>query len=99
MRSRKGRERRAPRPTARTTRGPFKGLSKGLSAQESIISELFQGKVVSCVRCLNCNQTSRTSETVYDVSAEGSELALHDFRARKEAENRAETMRMAPKRV
>lgn len=35
---------------------------------ESIISELFQGKVVSCVRCLQCNQTSRTSEAVYDVS-------------------------------
>lgn len=35
---------------------------------ESIISELFQGKVVSCVRCTQCNQTSRTSEAVYDVS-------------------------------
>ncbi|CAJ1451868.1 unnamed protein product [Effrenium voratum] len=35
---------------------------------ESIVSELFQGKVVSCVRCLQCNQISRTSEAVYDIS-------------------------------
>jgi len=35
---------------------------------ESIVSELFQGKVVSCVRCLECRQISRTSEAVYDIS-------------------------------
>ncbi|CAE7349073.1 usp33 [Symbiodinium natans] len=35
---------------------------------ESIVSELFQGKIVSCVRCLECRQISRTSEAVYDVS-------------------------------
>eukprot|EP00440_Ansanella_granifera_P034371 gb/GFBE01037289.1/.p1 GENE.gb/GFBE01037289.1/~~gb/GFBE01037289.1/.p1 ORF type:complete len:956 (+),score=124.88 gb/GFBE01037289.1/:1-2868(+) len=35
---------------------------------ESIVSELFQGKVVSCVRCLECKKTSRTPEAVYDVS-------------------------------
>eukprot|EP00913_Durusdinium_trenchii_P036061 g33743.t1 len=33
---------------------------------ESIISELFQGKVVSCVRCTQCNQTSRRWDgTIY----------------------------------
>eukprot|EP00931_Biecheleriopsis_adriatica_P016955 TRINITY_DN12332_c0_g1_i1.p1 TRINITY_DN12332_c0_g1~~TRINITY_DN12332_c0_g1_i1.p1 ORF type:complete len:474 (-),score=83.52 TRINITY_DN12332_c0_g1_i1:140-1438(-) len=35
---------------------------------ESIISEIFEGRVVSCVRCLECKKTSRTSELVYDVS-------------------------------
>lgn len=34
----------------------------------SIISELFQGKVVSTVQCLECGQTSKTHEVVYDVS-------------------------------
>lgn len=35
---------------------------------ESIISELFQGKIVSMVRCLECGRTSRTQEVIYDVS-------------------------------
>lgn len=34
----------------------------------SIVSELFQGKVVSVVRCVICNKTSRTTEVMYDVS-------------------------------
>eukprot|EP00929_Paragymnodinium_shiwhaense_P033614 TRINITY_DN18429_c0_g1_i1.p1 TRINITY_DN18429_c0_g1~~TRINITY_DN18429_c0_g1_i1.p1 ORF type:complete len:924 (+),score=193.05 TRINITY_DN18429_c0_g1_i1:152-2923(+) len=34
----------------------------------SIISELFQGRMVSVVRCLDCGRTSRTEEVVYDVS-------------------------------
>lgn len=34
----------------------------------SVISELYQGRVVSVVQCLECNQTSKTHEMVYDVS-------------------------------
>mmetsp|Transcript_76576 Transcript_76576/g.212705 ORF Transcript_76576/g.212705 Transcript_76576/m.212705 type:complete len:935 (+) Transcript_76576:86-2890(+) len=34
----------------------------------SIVSELFQGRMVSVVRCLDCHKTSRTEEVVYDVS-------------------------------
>jgi len=34
----------------------------------SIISELFQGRVVSVVQCLECNQTSKTHEVIYDLS-------------------------------
>jgi hypothetical protein len=34
----------------------------------SIISELFQGRMVSVVRCLDCQKSSRTEEVVYDVS-------------------------------
>mmetsp|Transcript_93927 Transcript_93927/g.242689 ORF Transcript_93927/g.242689 Transcript_93927/m.242689 type:complete len:1098 (-) Transcript_93927:450-3743(-) len=34
----------------------------------SIISDLFQGRVVSVVRCMDCNKNSRTQEDVYDVS-------------------------------
>mmetsp|Transcript_21289 Transcript_21289/g.68944 ORF Transcript_21289/g.68944 Transcript_21289/m.68944 type:complete len:957 (-) Transcript_21289:68-2938(-) len=36
----------------------------------SIISELFQGHVVSIVRCLECQRTSRTKEPIYDVSVQ-----------------------------
>eukprot|EP00930_Biecheleria_cincta_P101498 TRINITY_DN9314_c0_g1_i1.p1 TRINITY_DN9314_c0_g1~~TRINITY_DN9314_c0_g1_i1.p1 ORF type:complete len:920 (-),score=147.92 TRINITY_DN9314_c0_g1_i1:275-2944(-) len=35
---------------------------------ESIVSELFQGRVVSCVRCLECRKTSRTQEAFFDIS-------------------------------
>jgi len=34
----------------------------------SIVSELFQGRVVSVVQCLECHKTSRTEEVIYDVS-------------------------------
>eukprot|EP00927_Polykrikos_kofoidii_P011579 TRINITY_DN14937_c0_g1_i3.p1 TRINITY_DN14937_c0_g1~~TRINITY_DN14937_c0_g1_i3.p1 ORF type:complete len:996 (+),score=175.29 TRINITY_DN14937_c0_g1_i3:247-3234(+) len=34
----------------------------------SIVSELFQGRMVSVVRCLDCQKTSRCTEVVYDVS-------------------------------
>lgn len=34
----------------------------------SIISELYQGKAVSIVRCLECQRKSRTTEVFYDVS-------------------------------
>jgi len=37
---------------------------------ESIVSELFQGHVVSTVRCLECQRTSRTKEPIYDVSVQ-----------------------------
>lgn len=36
----------------------------------SIISELFQGHVVSTVRCLECNRVSRTKEPFQDVSVQ-----------------------------
>lgn len=36
----------------------------------SIISELFQGSVVSTVRCLECQRTSKTKEPMYDVSVQ-----------------------------
>mmetsp|Transcript_34467 Transcript_34467/g.73426 ORF Transcript_34467/g.73426 Transcript_34467/m.73426 type:complete len:880 (-) Transcript_34467:214-2853(-) len=36
----------------------------------SIISELFEGHVVSAVRCLECQRTSRTTEPLYDVSVQ-----------------------------
>lgn len=35
---------------------------------ESIISEVFQGRVVSIVECMDCRATSKTHEVVYDVS-------------------------------
>jgi ubiquitin carboxyl-terminal hydrolase 20/33 len=34
----------------------------------SIVSELFQCRVVSMVKCLECHKTSRTQEIMYDVS-------------------------------
>lgn len=34
----------------------------------SIVSELFQCRVVSVVRCLDCGKSSRTTEPMYDVS-------------------------------
>lgn len=34
----------------------------------SIVSELFQCRVVSMVKCLECHKTSRTHEIMYDVS-------------------------------
>merc|ERR1719330_1364571 len=36
----------------------------------SIVSELFQGHVVSTVRCLECQRCSRTKEPIYDVSVQ-----------------------------
>lgn len=35
---------------------------------QSIVSELFQSRVVSMVRCVECGRTSRTTEPMYDVS-------------------------------
>lgn len=34
----------------------------------SIVSELFQARIVSCVQCMDCGQTSKTHEVIYDVS-------------------------------
>lgn len=44
--------------------------AEGTKHFESIVSELFQGHVVSTVRCLECQRSSRMKEPIYDVSVQ-----------------------------
>mmetsp|Transcript_21138 Transcript_21138/g.53820 ORF Transcript_21138/g.53820 Transcript_21138/m.53820 type:complete len:829 (+) Transcript_21138:108-2594(+) len=57
-----------PASPAATQNAAKEEPAKPKTAFRSIISEIFQGRSVSAVRCLSCGHTSRTVETFFDLS-------------------------------